>query len=164
MTMAKKSSTRSDYTGLKVIAQSLKKLDDGKYKIQVGVFGDKAARQNEKAGVTNAEVGFIQEMGSVSRGIPRRSFLWDTFAHHGDQLMKTLKPAVDELFKKGKVELYLKQAGSAAESLVKEAFFTSGWGSWKPNAASTIAKKGSDKPLIDRGELWQAIASRTVRA
>lgn len=165
--MAKKPTMRMDLTGLKVLATGLKKLDDGGYRIQVGVFGDKAARKQEKgesAGMTNAEVGLIQEMGSVSRGIPRRSFLLDTFTGHGKDLMVTLKSDVEAFFKTGKVEEYLKRCGIACTNLVVDAFDTSGWGNWKPNAPATIAAKGSDKPLIDRGELWQAIASRTVRS
>jgi len=31
-------------------------------------------------------------------------------------------------------------------------------GDYKPNAESTIARKGSDKPLIDKGRLIQSIS------
>lgn len=34
-------------------------------------------------------------------------------------------------------------------------------GGWQPNAASTIAKKGFDKPLIDSGLAWQSVSSKT---
>lgn len=184
--MAKKPGVKMNLTGIQVIQSALKKLDDGGYHVQVGIFGDKAGRkgQMKAAGVTNAEVGYVHEMGSHAHGIPRRSFLWDTFAHRGTQLMGELKPAVENLFKKGQVEAYLKQAGVAAENLVKEAFQTSGWGAWPPNSYRTLLAKlcgnlqrrrqmaaevlyeGADhaKPLIKSGQLWQAIASRTVRA
>lgn len=184
--MAKKSSTRSDYTQLKVLAEGLKKLDDGKFKVQIGIFGDKNSRpkDHKKNGPTNAEIGFIQEMGSVSRGIPRRSFLLDTFSFHGEELMKTLKPAVDKFFKQGKIDEYLAVVKVACVSLVVEAFQTSGWGSWAPNAHSTLLRKlggslgkrrqmtaevmhegaGHAKPLIDTGQLWHAIDARTVKS
>lgn len=182
--MAKKSGVKINLTELKVMQSALKKMVDGHYVVQVGVFGDKAARKHEQTGLTNAEVGLIQEMGSVSRHIPRRSFLWDTFANHGKDLMVTLKPSVDTLLKKGKVDEYLKIVGIAATNLVVEAFETSGWGSWAPNAYSTLMGKlrgslakrrqmaaevmyeGTNhaKPLIHSGQLWQAISARTAKA
>lgn len=152
---------------LQVLAKSLKKIDDGKFKIQVGVFGDKNERPLDKnAGSTNAEIGFKQEMGSVNERIPRRSFLWDTFTKHGVELEQKIKEKklIEKYFLKGKVDEYLKKVGAAATNLVVKAFMTSGWGEWRPNAPMTIALKGSDKPLIDKGELWQSITSRVVKA
>lgn len=181
--MAKKSSTSMDITELKVMATALKKIDDDGYRIQVGVFGDKAARKHEAAGMTNAEVGLIHEMGSVSHNIPRRSFLLDTFTNQGERLVKSLAPDAEALFKTGKVDEYLKKAGAACTNLVVEAFMTSGWGAWAPlKYSSLLAKlKGSlkkrkgllgklytgearDLPLVDTGQLWQAIAARAVRS
>lgn len=183
--MAKQSEKKFDITGLKVIQASLNQLQDKHYTVQVGVFGDKAARKSkEDKGLTNAEVGLIHEMGSVTRNIPRRSFLWDTFALHGDKLMPELKQPLMTLFKTGKVEEYLKIVGIAATNLVVEAFQTSGWGSWPQNAYRTIMGKlrgsiekrrqmaaevlyeGADhtKPLIRTGQLWQAISARTAKA
>lgn len=180
----KKGGVRVNLTELKVMQSALKKMTDDKYRIQVGVFGEKAARKNADAGVTNAEVGYVHEMGSVTRHIPRRSFLWDTFSHQGAKLMAAIKPDTVKFFKAGQVDHYLKQCGIAAESLVREAFFTSGWGSWAPLAYSTLLGKlrgslakrrqmaaevlneGADhsKALIRSGQLWQAIASRTAKA
>lgn len=182
--MAKKPSVNFNITELKVIATSLKKLDDEGYRVQIGLFGDKAVRKHEQTGMTNAEIGFVHEMGSHLRHIPRRSFLLDTFTQHSEKLMTVLKPQVDALFKKGKVDEYLKQVGVACTNLVVEAFETSGWGAWPPNAYRTLLQKlkgnifkrrqlaaevlyeGAThaKPLINTGQLWQAISSRTVRA
>jgi hypothetical protein len=98
--------------------------------------------------------------------------------------MLELKADVDNLFKKGKVDDYLKRVGTASVNLVQEAFQTSGWGSWPPLAYSTLLGKlrGSlarrrqmaaevmyegathSKPLIRTGQLWQAISYRTVKA
>lgn len=162
-----KSSVKFDSRGLQVLAQGLKKLDDGKYKIQVGLFGEKNDRpMDANKGLTNAEIGFKQEMGSASERIPRRSFLWDTFTQHGKELEDEIKDKklVDKLFLAGKVDEYLKLVGVACTNLVVKAFTTSGWGNWKPNAPMTVKLKGSSKPLIDTGQLWQAISSRTVRS
>lgn len=182
--MAKKPERRFDMTGLKVMQSALKKMTDGKYIVQVGVFGDKSMRKDEDSGLTNAEIGLIQEMGSVARNIPRRSFLWDTFINHGKDLLPVLKQPVETLLKTGKIEEYLKIAGVAATNLVVEAFQTSGWGAWPANSYRTLLGKlrgnlarrrqqaaevmyeGAQhaKPLIKSGQLWQAISARTAKA
>lgn len=180
------STVKFNVTGLQVIAQSLKKLDDGKFRVQVGIFGDKFARPKDHKpnGPTNAEIGYVHELGSVTRHIPRRSFLLDTFTLHSDKLEVVLKPAVDRLIKTGKVDVYLKEVGIACVNLVVEAFHTGGWGAWAPNAYSTLLQKlkgslarrrqlaaevlyeGASHavPLTNTGQLWQSISSRTVRS
>lgn len=182
--MAKKSKVEFDLTGLKVIQTTLKKLTDNKYSVQVGIFGDKALRKSaEDKGLTNAEIGMVHEMGSIERNIPRRSFLWDTFANHGKELMQVLKKDVETLLKTGKIEEYLKRVGLASVNLVIEAFNTGGWGAWPPNAYATLLRKfkgtlsrrrqmaaevqyekaGHDKLLWDTGQLVQSISSRTAK-
>jgi hypothetical protein len=36
-------------------------------------------------------------------------------------------------------------------------------GDWTPNAPSTKARKGFDKPLIDKGTMWQAVTSMIIK-
>jgi hypothetical protein len=36
-------------------------------------------------------------------------------------------------------------------------------GDWEPNAPSTIRRKGFDKPLIDKGTMWQTVTSQIVK-
>jgi len=178
--MAKKSSAKFNIKGLQVIQESLKKMEDGGYHIQVGIFGSKTGRR--KGEVTNAEVGFVHEMGSVTRGIPRRSFLWATFADHGAELMKSIEPGTMKLFKEGKVSEYLKLAAKAAENLVQKAFDTGGFGAWAPLKYETLLGKlkGSLKKrmhqareqeiagtqhsqiLVNTAQLRRAVASRVV--
>lgn len=186
---SKKPSVKFQTTQLQVIASSLKKLDDAKYRIQVGIFGDKASRpMDAQQGMTNAEVGFIHEMGSVTRNIPRRSFLLDTFTLHGQELTQELAPVVQTLFKKGRIDEYLKAASLAATNLVDKAFETGGWGAWPKDSYLTIMRKlrrtsapmkqrrmdalkaavgghlGIDQTLVDSGQMAQAISARVVRA
>ena len=160
-------------TGLQVLAQGLKKLADDKYKIQVGVFGDKDVRtEDAHAGPTNAEVGIKQELGSVSERIPRRSFLWDTFTEHFQELEAEIKEKklVEKYLQVGQVDAYLKKTGAACENLVRKAFLTGGFGNWPKLAQLTIqlrrqrSSPGGEKPLIDTSQLMHAISSRTVRS
>ena len=179
--MAKKSGVKMNIKKLEVIQTALKKLDDGNFHVQVGIFGEKGGRKSKET--TNAEIGFIHEMGSVSSNIPRRSFLWDTFINQGDKLMGMLSGDVKALFKEGKVALYLKHVGIACTNLVGQAFETSGWGSWAPLKYRSIMDKvkGSllrrkqqaaevlfegakhTRPLLDTGQLMRSVTSRVVK-
>lgn len=47
--------------------------------------------------------------------------------------------------------------GVAGLEQIQEAFETQGFGEWQPNAPATIAKKGSEDPLIDIGALKKRI-------
>jgi hypothetical protein len=55
-----------------------------------------------------------------------------------------------------KALMYLKRAGIAGMNAAKR-WFRNPANGWAPNAPSTIARKGSDRPNIDTGALRQAI-------
>ena len=187
-----------DLDGVYAMGKTLQALADGNFHVQVGIFGDsardKAAAPGEYAKnkpkkstiksagageLTNAQIGFIHEMGSSSRGIPRRSFLWDTLRDRGAALMSIMHSAAENLFKpgmaeiaaggeagsasgEGKVMKFLKQAGLAAENLVQMAFQTGGFGKWIPT--KNIKSKGTHLTLVETHQLRQSIASRVRRA
>ena len=178
--MAKQSKVVFDQTGLKVIQEALKKMSDGGYHIQIGIFGGKTSRKNGE--MTNAEIGFVHEMGSISRNVPRRSFLWDTLSTKGKEIMESLKPATETLFKTGKINEYLEVVGHACTNMVDEAFATGGFGKWAPLSYGTLMRKakGNDFKrmqqvaqdlyeggnniaiLIKSGQLRRAISYRVV--
>ena len=58
--------------------------------------------------------------------------------------------------KKTEMKNHLRRAGMIAQNVVR-AWFTNPKNNWAPNAPSTIARKGSDKPLIDTGDLRKSI-------
>ena len=70
------------------------------------------------------------------------------------------KQAVDEAIKEGTLLELAKKVGVVAEEVIQEAFATRGFGKWKANKPSTIARKGSDSPLIDTGQLRRSITSK----
>jgi hypothetical protein len=51
----------------------------------------------------------------------------------------------------------LNKAGLVAQNLVRD-WFTNPNNNWAPNSPETIKRKGSDQPLIDKGELRKAIS------
>lgn len=134
--------------------------------VKVGVLG--STNQRVEGQKTNAEIGFIQEFGRYSAPkIPARSFLRVPLRTHiRKKLQKSKefsKENVEKAIKQGKADILLKKLGALGEQIVLEAFDTSGDGKWEPNAAITVALKGSDKPLIDTGELRKSITSQVVK-
>ena len=150
-------SLKKNLDGLKLLGQALARLRGPR--VQVGIFGNKNSRDDA---VTNSEVGAANEFGVKSKGIPPRSFLRMPLTYKRDNLMKTAAFDAERLLGTGQSGKWLKRVGIAAENIVHSAFRSSGFGSWKPNSAVTIALKGSDKPLIDTRQLERAIASRVT--
>jgi len=176
---------RTDLVLVGNMAEQFAVMSKGKYHIRVGIFGDKSARYADvqrsswsgrklkdssslkSAGpgeLTNAELGFVHEMGSKKVGIPRRSFLQDTFLYEAAALNSTMQPLFLTLFKGGKIDLFLKKAAIACENLVQMAFQTGGFGKWPALKPATIRAKGSSMILVRTKQLRFSISSQVVKA
>lgn len=150
---------RYDFKQLDLFARSV----SGDHVVKVGIFGNKTARTGKSKTKTNAELGALHEFGSFSLGIPARSFLrWPLFFRQRF-IIKEASAGATKLMFNGQWILVLKRLGIACERAVLQAFASRGFGSWAPNAPSTIARKGSDAPLIDTGQLRRAIASKVEK-
>lgn len=143
--------------GLETLTQQLGKT----YFARVGILGDKAERKEGDSDLNNAQIGLIQIFGSLSKKIPPRDFLITPLVLNNKRLLEALassgkmKAAIAQQdFKK-----CFKLLGIIAETFIHEAFATSGNGLWPPNKPSTIARKKSDKPLIDSRQLERSISS-----
>jgi hypothetical protein len=113
-----------------------------------------------KSVINNAELLFIHTNGSPLRHIPARPVIEPAIE---DSTNKALIVAQLELAaqaavegRKDQVTRLLKLAGTVAEVAVR-GWFTNPKNHWAPNVPSTIRAKGSDKPLIDTGELRKSI-------
>lgn len=157
-----------DNSGLERLQRELNR----KLAIDIGILGGKVARQQvtltkdgkkPKTVLTNAEIGLIQEKGSLSRRIPRRSFLEMPLS---TKLNEELKSSGFENVTKNATSInfrtILTKIAIVAENVVQSAFDTAGFGKWTPNAPLTIKKKGSSRPLINFGELRAAVTHRLV--
>lgn len=129
--------------------------------VKIGILGGDDARQGEGAPLGNAGIGVIQEFGSISNGIPPRSFLRMPLETKKDRLEATFEKAgVKQKLLEGDAKGALQSLGFVAEQIIDDAFKSHGFGKWAPNAPSTIAKKGSSKPLIDTSQLRRSITSK----
>lgn len=132
---------------------------------RVGILGSDVARKgDDDTDLTNSEIGVIQEFGSETANIPPRSFLRMPVETHAREIMKSMdSPAVRKAVESGDAVTVFKILGIAAESFVKQAFSSGGFGKWAPNTPATVDRKGSSKPLIDTGELRRSITSDVVK-
>lgn len=124
---------------------------------RVGILGSHAARTEAGSPINNATLGVIQMFGSLTKNIPPRDFLYMPVESHSKEIMKEIqKDIVRAAIAKGDYKKVYGLLGAAALQWVLEAFYTSGFGQWAPNTAATIARKKSDRPLIDTGQLRRA--------
>lgn len=118
--------------------------------INVG-FNEKSGSYED--GTTTAQVAAWNEYGTEHS--PARPFMRQTIENNEDRITK---------FVNAKAGAAIRSGGSAAEVLNAIGAYTKGRmqkeirdGEFEPNAPSTIARKGSSKPLIDSGRMRQSI-------
>lgn len=120
-----------------------------KMEVQVGFQADSGSYEN---GATLAEVAAYNELGTSST--PARPFMRKSFENHEKELQNACDQVNKTLAKGGTTQQALDELGAFVKGLVQEEIVS---GDFAPNADSTIAKKGSDKPLIDTGFMRQSV-------
>lgn len=143
----------------KIDLKGLAKIAKKESGVKVGILGSKDNRNDGSMG--NAEIGVIQEFGSLTNNIPPRSFLRMPLQKKKQQLEDALAGMQKEIVN-GEVEKILAKLGLVAENIIGDAFKTKGFGQWAPNKPSTIDRKGSSAPLIDTGQLRRSITSKVI--
>lgn len=140
----------------RVWRQLLKKLPGiGKVKVKVGIVGAGADQRHADSDLTNADIWIIHELGAPDAGIPARAPLRTTFDKRIDELkgmqLKLAKALLNDQMDVQRAFNILGAWGVAAiKSTIKA-------GLEPPNAPSTIKRKGSSVPLIDTGQLINAV-------
>ena len=137
-----------------------------KYVTRVGILGSKTNRRG-KANATNAGIGLVHEKGSLSRHIPRRSFIEMPMVIKSDELLKSRNALWDDFITAGehthaRLKVAYKKLGQFAENIIQKAFESGGFGRWAPDSAGTITRNRSSQPLIDTAQLRRSITSDVV--
>lgn len=127
--------------------------------VDVGILGDNAGK-TEGGGATVAMIGAVAEFGTIDGHVPMRSIIRMPLQTHQAQIQKAVEPRMQKHLETGDVKGIFVDIGIAAEGVIQDAFDTHGFGTWKPNAESTIEQKGSDSPNIDKGLLRKSISSK----
>jgi hypothetical protein len=145
------------------LLRSVKELT--KRTVQVGVPDEDADRkpvEGESEPITNAALAYIHENGVPEKNIPARPFMVPGIDSAKERITKQLVKAGEAMLDTGsKTELdkALGRVGLIAQSAIQNKITD---GPFAPLAPKTIAERKargneSDKPLIDTGQLRQAI-------
>jgi len=113
--------------------------------------------------LTNAEIGAVHEFGRNSKPkIPQRSFLWMPLKLYLQDYVNKKSSVFNRLITLADMHTMYELLGITAENVVQSAFQTGGFGNWPALSSVTIARKGSDKILIDTAQLLKWVTSRVV--
>ena len=109
-------------------------------------------------GIDNASLLFIFSNGSPLRRIPPRPVIEPAIEANKEPIDAELQQAVSAAAENDPegVMRAMNRAGMVAANAAKQWFFDSRNG-WAPNKPSTIARKGSEQPGIDTGQMRRAI-------
>lgn len=111
---------------------------------------------------TVLEVGSAHEFGI---GVPERSFLRATWINKEKEINKIKKNAFLQMTDLSmSVEDGHEFLGVALKDFAKEAFNDGGFGEWKALSAETIAKKGTDKILVQTNTLKNSMDHEVRKA
>jgi hypothetical protein len=126
--------------------------------VYVGIPQKTASRPGEP--INNAELMYVLTNGSPLQGIPATPIIEPAIELPENRIMigAALGQAAKDIIGGNAIaaEDDLNKAGTIGSNAVKR-YFTDPRNGWPPNAPSTIARKGSDRRNIDKGELRRAV-------
>lgn len=130
-------------------------------RVLVGVPSAKAAREADDAHgadreINNAALAYIHDNGAPEAGIPARPFMRPGIENAKPAIIKGFKEAGQAALsgQHDRVVKMLNRIGLTAQSAIQEKITD---GPFVPLKPETIERKGSDKPLIDTGQLRKSI-------
>lgn len=132
--------------------QSLKKIS--KVDLLVGVPQEETQREAGSKSITNAELMFIHTNGSPIRNIPKRPTIEPTINENKARITKMFSEGVKNALSNDGSTKDLEKLGIWLTNKIKAKF---GSDELAPDSPATIAKKKSDRPLIDTGQLRNSI-------
>ena len=134
--------------GYRRIMRNLPAMGRSNPEVLVGIRADKGAEL--------LTIAAVNEFGSADGHVPERSYLRSTIDENQKKYLDMLTKATGDTIDKGAgaMRRELGKVGAVATADVQRKIRDL---REPPNAPSTIAKKGSDNPLIDTGRLRQSI-------
>jgi hypothetical protein len=132
----------------------------GKLGLRVGIVGPGASQLEEGSSLTLAALGMLHEYGAPGANIPERSFLRSTLANRQIAIRGMWAEQLRLVIGRKKTPREaLEHAGMALVAMIQQTIRD---GIDPPLATETILRKGSTKPLIDHGQLINAISYEVV--
>lgn len=99
---------------------------------------------------------YMQTHGSPLWNSPPRPVIEPAIEANKEEIGGLLREALTNALDGRPFEVALKKAGMKGQNVVR-AWFVDPRNGWAPNSPVTIARKGSERPLIDTGEMRKAI-------
>ena len=115
-------------------------------------IGFQRGNVTDENGVDMCDIAMWNELGTSHS--PARPFMRQTVDNHESEINALLKQARQSLLGGYGGEQVLKEIGLKVKDMMQNEIINGGF---VPNAASTIRKKGSDRPLIDTGRMRQSV-------
>ncbi len=107
---------------------------------------------SEEDGMDICDIAMWNELGTEH--IPSRPFLRKSVDENESEINAFLESGKECILRGASARQVLSDIGMFQKDLIQEKITE---GNFTPNAASTIRKKGSDKPLIDTGRMRQSV-------
>lgn len=116
-----------------------------------------------KPAPTNAQLASIHEYGLGT--VPARPFIGPPFRKARAKYLARLVKAYKAALKSGKPALVERELGVIGQLMAADIknYVTQGPGVPPPNSASTVARKGSSRPLVDTGGMVNAVTYQVVK-
>ena len=114
--------------------------------------GFQRGKSQEEDGTDMCDVAAFNELGTDH--IPARPFIRQSVDDNESKINSFLKEEEKDFAQGKSAEQILKEIGIFQKDLMQDKITS---GSFAPNAESTIKKKGSSKPLVDTGRMWQSV-------
>lgn len=126
---------------------------------RVGIIGAAAAQQHADSDLTNGEIAILHEFGSPAAHLPERSFVRSTMRDPKrlDELRRLQERIIGRVIEgKMTTEQAIGLIGAWGAGAIRAQITQHG--NFAPLAPATIARKRSDKPLVESGQLAGAVS------
>ena len=134
-----------------------------KMKAHVGVPGGATPpvdADGKPLGISMAELAYIHEKGSLANKLPSRPLMRQTKTRVEKKFVRLLSNGYKRVIKGADAESILRMIGVAYEGEIKRSFVVE---TFVANTEATKKRKGSSRPLIDKGAFRQSITSKVVK-
>jgi hypothetical protein len=142
---------------------AVKDIDRGWKKIRAqllkagGAFTKVGVQEGERRddGTDLVTVAAVNEFGAPKKKIPERSFIRSTTDEQRPKVERIKQRILEKLVARtSNIRIELGKLGAWMKAQIQNKIVRL---KMPPNAPSTIAKKGSENPLVDKGQLHQSI-------
>ena len=150
------------------IIRDLYKQYVGKYDVMIGVFKEKSKDRKDyvDGGPTNADLLYWHEKGIPERSVPERPILKFAIERSDKVTERCVQQIMNGLLYKNwtskdvfrEINIYGSRVANIAIEIFKHPD-----GTLVDNAESTIRRKGMNHPLVDSGDLENAISYKVIK-